>query len=72
MKIHKHGEVIIPSSGAIRVEGFNIEREPDDPAGATDEQLLLAYAVHMAQKKLNAAILSDYIRKALQSARKDN
>jgi hypothetical protein len=63
MKIHKYGTVIL-TEGPVKVDGWNIERESDDPAYATDEQLLLKFAITWAQKKLNAAILNDLQRAA--------
>lgn len=55
MKIIRHG-VVIFTQGDIKIEGWNIEREPSDPADATDEQLLLAYAIHFAQEKFKSAM----------------
>lgn len=65
MKIHQFGTVTL-TTGPVKVEGWNIEREPEDPIEATDEQLLLGFAVRWAQEQLtkamNAAIL-DVFRK---------
>lgn len=59
MKIHKYGTVILEHGQPVRVEGWNIEREPDvDPAEATDEQLLLGFAIHWAQDTLRGAVNS--------------
>lgn len=66
MKIHQFGTVIL-TEGPVKVEGWHIEREPADPIEATEEQLLLGFAIKWAQERLtiatNAAIL-DVFRKA--------
>jgi hypothetical protein len=54
MKIIKYGVVIL-TEGPVRVEDWVVEREPDDPKDATEEQLLLGYAIHWAQQKFDAA-----------------
>jgi hypothetical protein len=65
MKVITHGVVILSATGPIRVEGWNVEREPDDPADATTEQLLLGVAVHWAREKMNTAVEAN-LRKWLQ------
>jgi hypothetical protein len=56
MIVHRFGAVIL-TKGKVQVEGWNIEREPDkDPADATDEQLLLGYAVNWALETLKAEL----------------
>jgi hypothetical protein len=57
MKIIKYGTVIL-SEGPVRVEGWNVEREPEDPTDATDEQLLLGFAIYWAQQRFQAAVAS--------------
>lgn len=53
MKIHKYGVVIL-TAGPVQVEGWQVEREPNDPEDATTEQLLLAFAIHWAQERFKA------------------
>ena len=55
MKIHKYGVVIL-SEGPVRVEGWQVQREPEDPKDATDEQLLLGFAIHWAKGRFQAAL----------------
>jgi hypothetical protein len=55
MKINTYGEVII-TPDAIKIEGWNISREAADPADATEEQLLLAFAVNWALARLKVEI----------------
>lgn len=55
MKVTQFGQVIF-TQGDIKIENWRIEREPDDPKDATDEQLLLAYAIHFAQEKFASAM----------------
>jgi hypothetical protein len=55
MKVIKHGIVIL-SEGDVHVEGWLVEREADDPEDATNEQLLLGFAVNWAQERFNAAL----------------
>lgn len=57
MKINKHGVVVLTEQ-AVRVEGWNVQREDSDPpeSEATTEQLLLEVAIPWAQHKLNEAI----------------
>ena len=61
MKINKVGMVII-TENAIRVEGWLMEPEVDDPKDATHEQMLLEVVIPWAQKKMNAAILENLQR----------
>lgn len=66
MKIHKYGTVTLRQDGPPLVEGWNIEREPEDPTDADDGQLLLGFAITWAQERfrhaLNSAVL-DVFRK---------
>ena len=55
MKIHKYGTVIL-TEGRVLVDGWNVEREPDDPQEATNEQLLLGFAIHWAKQRFDAAL----------------
>ncbi len=63
MKVIKHGIVILTEK-AVRVEGWQVERELTDPPleEASTEQLLLEIAIPFAQKKLNEAILQNLRR----------
>lgn len=69
MKIHTFGTVTL-TTGPVKVEGWNIEREPEDPIEATDEQLLLGFAINWAQAQLikatNDAMLDVFRRAAKQ------
>lgn len=55
MKIHKYGVVIV-TEGPIKVEDWVIEREASDPEGATENQLILAFAIPWAQQKFRVAV----------------
>jgi hypothetical protein len=61
MKIAKHGVVILTDHG-VKVEGWLVTPEPDDPKDATQEQMLLEVVIPWAQKKLNEAILQNLKR----------
>lgn len=69
MKINRFGHVIITPT-AIKVEGFLIEREPLDPTDATEEQLLLGFAIKWAQDRMAAelkkAVFDVFRRLAIQ------
>lgn len=69
MKIQKYGTVIL-TTGPVKVDDWIVEREPDDPKDATDEQLLLGFAVKWAQERLtvalNSAILDVFRKQAIQ------
>lgn len=54
MKIIKYGTVVLRQEGPL-VEGWLVEREPEDPKDATTEQLLLAVAIAWAEEKFNIA-----------------
>jgi hypothetical protein len=56
MRIHAFGTVTLREDQPPLIEGWNIEREPEDPADATDEQLLLGFAITWAQKRFQAAL----------------
>jgi len=58
MKINRYGVVILTAT-KVQVEGWQVEREPSDPADATNEQLLLEVAIPWAQHKLNDAIMGE-------------
>jgi hypothetical protein len=72
MKIHKWGQVILEKGKPIRVEGWNIERTPDDPPESeiTYEQLLLGHAVNWALTCLKEAITSNLFDAWRKIARK--
>ena len=55
MIIKKYGTVTF-TEGDIKIDGWLIEREDSDPADATNEQLLLAYAIHWAKEKFSQAV----------------
>jgi hypothetical protein len=65
MKIAKHGHVIITEK-AIRVEGWLMTPEPDDPTEASPNELVAAVATEWALKRLqgavNEALLAGYIK----------
>jgi hypothetical protein len=63
MKIEKYGVVIL-TQNAIKVEGWQVERERSDPpeSEATHEQLLLETVIPWAQKKMNTAIMENLRR----------
>jgi hypothetical protein len=63
MQIKKFGVVIL-TNGPVRVEDWLVEREPSDPIDATNEQLLLDFAITWAERRFDAA-LQDAARKAL-------
>lgn len=58
MKIVKFGTVIFKQGQGPLIEGWNVEREPEDPADATTEQLLLGFVVVWAKEKFEAALKS--------------
>lgn len=55
MKIHKYGTVTFTTDNVL-IEGWHVEREPEDPTEATDAQLLLGFAIHWAQGRFQTAI----------------
>lgn len=61
MKIITYGSVTFQHSGPIKIEGWNVEREPSDPVDATDEELLLdlviTWAKEMLRKSVNRAVM---------------
>jgi hypothetical protein len=65
MKIEKYGTVII-GEGPIKIDGWLVKPELTDPPEATPEQMLLEVVIPWAQKKLNAAILSELQRVSTQ------
>lgn len=68
----KHGIVILTEK-AVRVEGWQVERELTDPPleEASTEQLLLEIAIPFAQKKLNEAILQNLRRISKEKAQQN-
>jgi hypothetical protein len=73
MKIIKFGTVTL-TEGPVNIEGWNIQREPNDPKDATDEQLLLGFAITWAQERLTVAVNSailDVFRDAAKKKKLD-
>jgi hypothetical protein len=70
MKIHQYGTVTVVNDGPIKVEGWLVEREPEDPANATTEQLTLGFAIHWAKEKFDAAVKSEVLEVFRANARK--
>lgn len=56
MIIHKYGTVTLREGLPPLVENWNVEREPEDPTDATDEQLLLGFAITWAKERFQAAV----------------
>jgi len=71
MKIHKFGTVIL-TEGPVKVEGWNVEREPEDPSDATTEQLILGFAIKWAQERLTVATNSAILDVFRDAAKKKN
>jgi hypothetical protein len=69
MKIAKHGHVIITEQ-QIRIEGWLMAPEPDDPQDAKPEELLTALATEWALKRLTNAINSESMRALLESSKR--
>lgn len=69
MKINKYGVVIL-TEGQPRIEGWNIEREPNDPKDATDEQLLLGFAIKWAEERFRVAVNSQVLDVFRDNAKK--
>lgn len=67
MKIIQYGTVIL-TEGPVKVEGWTIEREPSDPMNATEEQLLLDFAITWAKARLAAAVTSTVLAEARKMA----
>ena len=55
MKITQYGTVIL-TTGPVRIEGWRVQREPEDPPEAKTEQLLLEFAINWAKDRLTAAV----------------
>jgi len=72
MRIHQYGSILFEASGAIGIDGWVIEREPDDPVDATNEQLVLTGAIRWAQKRLQTAILESVTRDVVVRSREFN
>ena len=58
MTIVKYGTVTFREGRGPLIEGWLVERTPEDPEDATMEQLLLAYAIHWAKAKFDEAYKS--------------
>ena len=56
MKITQFGTLTFVEGEGPKIEGWRCARQPDDPAGATDEQLLLGFVLSWAKKKFDAAM----------------
>jgi hypothetical protein len=72
VKITKYGTVTLRQGEGPLIEGWEIEREPDDPKDATPGQLLLAYAITWAEEQFNIAkkhAVTDVLRTWLLAAR---
>jgi len=69
MKIIKYGEITFREGGGPDVHGWQVEREPTDPADATNEQLVLGFAVLWAQEKFKIALNSAVIRVLIEKAK---
>ena len=54
MKIIRQGTVTF-TGGPVKIEGWNIQRTPEDPEDATNEQLLLTYAIAWAEEQFKIA-----------------
>lgn len=55
MKINKFGTVTLREGLPPLIEGWLVEREPEDPADATPEQLIVGFAIIWAEKRFIAA-----------------
>jgi hypothetical protein len=66
VKIVQYGTVTFSQDQPVDVRDWIVEREPEDPADATPEQLLLAFAIHWAQEKLRNAVNSEAVRGLVQ------
>jgi len=56
MKIHTYGTVTLRQDQGPLIEGWQVEREPSDPEDATNEELLLGFAIHWARERFTAAV----------------
>ena len=56
MIIHRYGTLTLREGLPPLIEGWNIEREPEDPIDATDEQLLTGFAITWAKERFQAAV----------------
>ena len=61
MIVTKYGTVTL-TEGPVKIEGWEVQPELNDPTDATPEQMLLEVVIPWAQKKLNAAILANLQR----------
>lgn len=71
MKIIRYGTVTFREGVGPQIEGWQIEREPEDPEDATMEQLLLGFAIHWAKEKFDAAMkdaTTDVLRQMIQKS----
>lgn len=63
MKIHRFGTVTLHADSPVAtVEGWNVEREDSDPKDATDQQLLLAYAIIWAKDRFEKAVTTETLK----------
>jgi hypothetical protein len=67
MRITKFGTITFAEGEGPKIEGWQCEREPDDPAEATTEQLLLGFVITWAKKKFDAA-MNDAVMQTLRKA----
>lgn len=58
MKIIQYGEIAFREGVGPDIRGWVVEREDTDPSDATDEQLLLGFAILWAKEKFNQALNS--------------
>ena len=73
MKIHKYGTVMLHAdSPVVTVQGWNIEREDSDPKDASDQQLLLAYAIYWAKDRFEKALTTETIKQMREIIRQQH
>ena len=58
MKITKFGTLTLSEDAGPKIEGWEFERQPSDPAEATNEQLLLGFVISWGKKKFDDAVKS--------------
>lgn len=56
MKIIRYGEITFREGQGPDIHGWLVEREPEDPKDATEEQLILGFAITWAQEKFRLAL----------------
>lgn len=73
MRIHKYGTVTIHADSPVAtVEGWNVEREVTDPKDASDEQLLLAYAITWAKDRFEKAVTTETFKQFREIIRRQH